>query len=197
MSELVGGVRYPLFLDLRDRRVLVVGGGPVALEKARELAAHGAALCVVSPELSPELAALAAEVRQRGFEPSDVDCAYFVIAAAPPPVNREVRRAAEVRARFVVAVDDVESCTAYGAARLVRGGISVAISSDGRAPALVALLRRAIEAVLPDELEAWTAIAEAKRGEWKARGIPFVERRPLLLRALGELYDAPGGEVRS
>lgn len=191
------GVRYPLFLDLRARRVLVVGGGPVALEKARELVAHGAELRVVSPELRPELSTLAAEVHLRAFEPNDVDDAYFVVAAAPPPVNREVRRAAEARARFVVAVDDVESCTAFGAARLVRGGISVAISSDGRAPALVALLRRAIEAVLPEELEAWTAIAEAKRGEWKDQGIPFVERRPLLLRALAELYDAPGSEVRS
>lgn len=197
MSAHSGGVRYPLFLDLRGRRVLVVGGGPVALEKAHEVAAHGAELCVVSPELRPGLAELAAEVRQRDFEPSDVDDAYFVIAAAPPPVNREVRRAAEARARFIVAVDDVESCTAYGAARLVRGGISVAISSDGRAPALVALLRRAIEAVLPDDLEAWTAIAEAKRDEWKAKGIPFVERRPLLLRALGELYATPRSEVSS
>jgi siroheme synthase-like protein len=192
-----GGVRYPLFLDLRGRRVLVVGGGPVALEKAREIAAHGAELCVVSPELRPGLAELAAEVRQRGFEPSDVDGAFFIIAAAPPPVNRDVRRAAEARARFVVAVDDVESCTAYGAARLVRGGLSIAISSDGRAPALVALLRRAIESVLPDDLEAWTALAEAKRNEWKAKGVPFMDRRPLLLRALGELYEAPKSEASS
>lgn len=197
MSAHPSGVRYPLFLDLRGRKVLVVGGGPVAFEKASELSAHGAELCVVSPELRPGLAELAAEVRQREFEPSDVDDAFFAIAAAPPPVNREVRRAAEARARFVVAVDDVESCTAYGAARLVRGGISVAISSDGRAPALVALLRRAIEAVLPDELEAWTAIAEAKRSEWKAQGVPFLERRPLLLRALGELYESPRNEVSS
>jgi siroheme synthase-like protein len=190
------GVRYPVFLDLRGRTVLVVGGGPVALEKARELAAHGAQLRVVSPELVPELEGLARELHRRAFAPADVDGAFFVVAAAPPAINREVRAACDERARFVVAVDDLESCTAYGAARLVKGGIGVAISSDGRAPALVALLRRAIDAVLPDELEAWTALAEAKRHDWKAAGIPFAERRPLLLRALTELYASPSTEVR-
>jgi siroheme synthase-like protein len=174
---------FPLFLRLEGRRVLVVGGGPVASSKALELHAQGARIDVVAPEVVPELAAIA-HVAQRPFEASDVDGAWLVIAAAPRTVNRAVREAADARATFVVAVDDVPSCTAFGASRFVRGGITVALSSGGRAPALVALLRRALEALLPDDLDRWTALAEIERARWKREGTPMSSRRSRLLEAL-------------
>ncbi|AKU93466.1 Siroheme synthase / Precorrin-2 oxidase [Labilithrix luteola] len=180
---------YGLFLLLEGKRVLVVGGGPVAAAKARELHAHGAHVVVVAPDVVADLEAVAAELHRRPFVPQDVEGAYLVIAAAPPPVNREVRHVADQRAVFVVAVDDVASCTAYGAARLERGGLTIAISSSGTAPALVALLRRALEAVIPDDVERWREVAENARSSWKAAGIPIEERRPILLRALDALYD--------
>jgi siroheme synthase (precorrin-2 oxidase/ferrochelatase) len=65
----------------------------------------------------------------------------------------------------------------------------LAISSDGRAPALVALLRRALERVIPDEMDSWVALAEESRAAWKAAEVPIGERRPLLLRALNALYE--------
>ncbi len=175
---------YPLFLKLEGRRVLVVGGGPVATSKAEELAAHGAEVHVVSPETTPALSALATTVTRTTFAPEHVDGAFLVVAAAPPEVNRAVKAAADARAVFIVAVDDVESCSAYGAARLVRGGITVALSSSGAAPALVALLRRGIEAVLPDDLDEWREVAERARADWKGSGVPIARRRRLLLDAL-------------
>jgi uroporphyrin-III C-methyltransferase/precorrin-2 dehydrogenase/sirohydrochlorin ferrochelatase len=89
---------------------------------------------------------------------------------------------------FVLAVDDPTSASAYGAGVVRRGGVTVAVSTDGRAPALAGLLREALEAVLPDELASWTIEAERLRGVWKARGVPMAERRPLLLDALNQLY---------
>jgi uroporphyrin-III C-methyltransferase/precorrin-2 dehydrogenase/sirohydrochlorin ferrochelatase len=67
--------------------------------------------------------------------------------------------------------------------------VTVAVSTDGRAPALAGLLREALEAVLPEDLEAWTATAERQRAAWRADGVPMAERRPLLLRALNDLYS--------
>lgn len=183
---------FPLFVDLAGRWVLVVGGGPVATDKARELALHGARVRVVSPEVRPELEAIAEEIIWTDFAPHHVEGAFLVVAAAPPEVNRAARVAAEARGTFIVAVDDVASCTAYGAARLDRAGITVALSSNGTAPALVALLRRAIEAVLPEDLETWHSVATRARVEWKNLGTPIPVRRELLLEALNSLYPAGG-----
>ena len=76
-----------------------------------------------------------------------------MVAAATPEVNRGVAAAAESQRLFVLAVDDPSAASAYGAGTLRRGGVTVAVSTDGRAPALAGLLREGLEAVLPDDLE--------------------------------------------
>ena len=70
-----------------------------------------------------------------------------------------------------------------------RSGVEIAISTGGVAPALAGLLREALDAVLPDELERWVEIAKQARADWKREGVPMNERRPLLLRALARLYS--------
>jgi siroheme synthase-like protein len=109
-----------------------------------------------------------------------------------------VAAAAESLRLFVLAVDDTSAASAYGAGTLRRGGVTVAVSTDGRAPALAGLLREALEAVLPDDLEDWTATAERARAAWRASGVPMAERRPRLLEALNRLYDErrAGAKVR-
>jgi len=181
---------FPLFLRLAGRRVLVVGGGRVALDKARALQLAGARVRVVAPEVHEGISEVAEVVETRAFTDADVGDAWLVVAAATPEVNRAVRRVADEKRVFVVAVDDVESCSAIGAAELRRGGLTVAISSDGRAPALVALLRRALERIIPEDVARWVEVAETSREAWKAAKIPFADRRPLLLRALDALYES-------
>ncbi len=189
---------YPLFLKLAGRKVLVVGGGPVALGKVRALLEAGAAVTVVAPEAGPELAALAEAgnifLDRRCFEARDLGGSWLVVAAAPPEVNRSVAAAAESQRLFVLAVDDTSAASAYGAGTLRRGGVTVAVSTNGRAPALAGLLREGLEAVLPADLEGWTAEAERQRAAWRAARVPMAERRPLLLEALNRLYEARRGE---
>ena len=184
---------YPLFLKLAGRKVLVVGGGPVATAKVAALREASAEITVVSPAVEPALADLAAAgkitLARRSFEAADLGDAWLVVAAATPNVNREVAAAAESRRLFVLAVDDPSAASAFGAGTLRRGGVTVAVSTDGRAPALAGLLREGLEAVLPEDLEAWTAEAEAQRARWRAGGVPMTERRPLLLDALNAIYD--------
>ncbi len=184
---------YPLFLKLAGRKVLVVGGGKVATAKVRALLDAGATVLVVAPAASPALGELAAAgklaVARRGFEPADLDGAWLVVAAAPPEVAAVVAQAAEARRVFVLAVDDVAAASAYGAGTLRRGGVTIAVSTGGRAPALAGLLREGLEAVLPDDLDAWADVAERQRAAWREAGVPIEDRRPLLLRALDGIYD--------
>ena len=182
---------YPVFLKLAGRRVLVVGAGRVAAGRIPPLLAAGAEVAVVAPLVRDEIAALPVAVQRRPFEPADLDGAWLVVAAAPADVNRAVGAAAEARRVFVNAVDDPAAATAYTAGVLRRAGVTVAVSTEGRAPALAALLREALEAAIPDEAGTWVALAESLRREQRARGVPMARRRPLLLEALNRLY-APG-----
>jgi uroporphyrin-III C-methyltransferase/precorrin-2 dehydrogenase/sirohydrochlorin ferrochelatase len=179
---------FPLFLKLDGRRVVVVGGGAMAAQRVRQLAESGALVAVVAPEVRAEIEALASEIERRPFRGADVDGAWLVIAAATPEVNRAVAAAAEARGIFVNAVDDPATATAYCGGVVRRGGAVVAVSTEGRAPALAGLLREGIAALLPAELEQWTDRAEELRAAWKQARIAMADRRPLLLRALNELY---------
>jgi siroheme synthase-like protein len=185
----------PVFLKLAGRKVLVVGGGPVAAAKLAGLRDTGADVVLVAPEIGSAARAELARnprvtVATRPFDEADLDGAWLVIAAAPPDVNRRVAAAAEADARrlFVIAVDDPEAASAYGGGTLRRGGVTVAISTDGQAPALAGLLREGLEALVPQDLDAWVAEASALRPGWRAAQVPIGARRPLLLRALNRLY---------
>jgi uroporphyrin-III C-methyltransferase/precorrin-2 dehydrogenase/sirohydrochlorin ferrochelatase len=99
-----------------------------------------------------------------------------------------VSRAAEERRVFVNAVDDVASATAYLGGVVRKGGVVVAVSTEGRAPALAGLLREAIQAALPDDAADWVRAAAALRARQKAAGVPIDRRRPALLEELNRLY---------
>lgn len=180
---------FPVFLKLAGRRVLVVGGGPVAASKLRGLLDADATVVVVAPDVVEEIAAAPVEILRRPFVPEDLEGISFVVAAAPPDVNREVAAAAHPRGLFVNAVDDMENATAYMGAIVRRAGVTMALSTDGEAPALAGLMREALEALLPDDLDAWVSSAREARRDWLARGVPMAERRPLLLEALVALYE--------
>jgi uroporphyrin-III C-methyltransferase / precorrin-2 dehydrogenase / sirohydrochlorin ferrochelatase len=183
---------FPVFLKLEGRRVLVVGGGPVAASKLRALLDAGASVTVVAPDVVDDIAALAGEleIARRPFEVGDLDGAWYVVAAAPPEVNRAVAREADARGLFVNAVDDMENASAYMGAIVQRAGVTIALSTDGEAPALAGLMREALEALLPDDLDRWMACSKDARREWLASRVPMAARRPLLLEALNSLYEA-------
>jgi len=184
---------YPLFLKLAGRKVLVVGGGPVATAKVGALLEAQADVRLVAPDITPELVALEKEgkifVARRSYESRDLEGVWLVVVAAPIEVARLVAEAAESQRLFVLAVDQTSAASAYGAGTLRRGGVTIAVSTDGRAPALAGLVREGLEAVLPDDVSAWTAEAERQRAAWKRDGVPMAARRPLLLQALNDLYD--------
>lgn len=181
---------YPVFLKLAGLPVVVVGGGTVAAGKLAGLIEAGARITVIAPAISDAIRAhgVAITTIERGFAAGDLDGARWVVAAATPEVNRAVAAAAAARDLFVNAVDDVASASAYLGAVIRRGPALLAISTGGLAPALAGLVREALEALLPDDLERWIDVAVAARADWKRAGTPIALRRPLLLRALDRVY---------
>ena len=181
---------YPVFLKLAGRRVLLVGGGQVAASKLDSLLQAGAQVTVVAPDVRPEIDRPGVVVERRGFREADLEDVWFVVAAATPEVNRDVAAAAERRHLFVNAVDDPANASAYLGGVVRRSGITVAVSTDGRAPALAGLLREGLNLALPEtaELDRWVRQAGEIRKRWREEQVPMTRRRPELLAALNELY---------
>ncbi len=194
----------PVFLKLAGRPVLLVGGGRVAEGKLHQLLAAGARVRVVAPEVGASIRAAAVvkivetvetlesvEIAERCFVPADLDGVWLVVAAATPEVNRAVADAAEARRIFVNAVDDPANASAFLSGVVRRDGVTIAISTSGEAPALTALLREALDAVLPADLKAWVSHARDERVIWRRERVPIEQRKPLLLRSLNRLYPSP------
>jgi uroporphyrin-III C-methyltransferase/precorrin-2 dehydrogenase/sirohydrochlorin ferrochelatase len=178
----------PLFLHLSGRRVLLVGGGEVAAAKLRQLVAVGADVRVVAPDICGDIERSGVPFERRPFEPGDLDDVWLVVAAATPDANRQVAAAAEARHLFVNAVDDPAHASAFLSGVVRRHGVTLAISTSGEAPALTSLLREALDAVLPRDVEVWLDEARRQRGAWRRDRVPMDARRPLLLEALNRLY---------
>jgi siroheme synthase-like protein len=185
---------HPAFLKLAGRKVVLVGGGPVAAAKHAALLTTGAALTVVAPAILPALRTPGTTLVERAFLASDLDGAWYVVAAAPPEVNREVLAAAESRQLFVNAVDDPTAATAYAGAVIRRGDFTLVLSTGGSAPALAGLVREGLEDLLPDDIAGWADEAHRLRAAHKREGVPMIERRPLLLEAINRRYASKPAE---
>lgn len=183
---------YPVFLKLTGKPVLLVGGGTVAAAKLDGLLAAEATVTVVAPEIKPELELPGVTLHRRRFTPRDLEGVWWVVAAAPPDVNRAVQAAAEKRQVFVNAVDDPAHGTAYLGGVVRREDVTIAISTGGRAPALAGLLREGLDAWLPRDIDRWMQTADRARAFWKEAAVPMERRRPLLLEALNRLYESKG-----
>jgi uroporphyrin-III C-methyltransferase/precorrin-2 dehydrogenase/sirohydrochlorin ferrochelatase len=160
----------PLFAQLKDRAVLVVGGGAVAERRATLLLEANAAVTVLAPELSPRLAELAADglVRHvpRAFAADPLEPFWLVVAATSDrAVNAAVAAAATAAKRFVNVVDDPELCTFTMPAIVDRSPVTIAIGSSGLSPGLARWVKGVIETLLPARLGALAELA----GRWRQR----------------------------
>jgi siroheme synthase-like protein len=144
---------YPIFLDLRDRPVLVVGAGKVALRKARGLLEAGARVTVVAPRWEEEFTSLTVRLVRRRFRASDLAGAALVFAATNDRrVNHRIGLAAKQRGILVNIADSAAECDFVVPARLERAGVQIAIATGGRNPGLSAALRRKLEHQLDSAL---------------------------------------------
>ena len=141
---------YPVYLNLRGRRCVIVGGGTVAEGKIGRLLDSGAEICVVSPEATPGIRQFADEgaVRweEREYRSGDLEGAFIAIAATNVrEVNRRIFEEANERGVMLNAVDDPPNCSFIAPSIVQRGPVTLAISTGGVSPALARKLRESLQ----------------------------------------------------
>jgi uroporphyrin-III C-methyltransferase / precorrin-2 dehydrogenase / sirohydrochlorin ferrochelatase len=141
---------YPIELDLTGRKVVVVGGGRVALRRARALLAAGADVTVIAPRVDPELAGLPLAVCRRGYLDGDLEGAWLVHAAtSDPAVNSAVASEAERCRIWCVRADDAALSRGWTPAVARHGDVTVAVTAGGD-PRRARRLRAAISLALAE-----------------------------------------------
>jgi precorrin-2 dehydrogenase / sirohydrochlorin ferrochelatase len=172
---------YPIALVLDGKPCLVVGGGEIADGKLDALLLAGAVVKVVSPEVRPRIAALAAEgqitLHRRSYRPSDLDATYLAIAATDDrPLNARVVTEARAAGILTQAVDDIPYCDFFAMAIVRRGDLQLGISTNGRSPAFARWMRERLDTELPAEYGDLLAVLGDVRETIKASGpIPAYE----------------------
>jgi precorrin-2 dehydrogenase/sirohydrochlorin ferrochelatase len=167
---------YPISLDISGKKCVVVGGGQVALRKVRTLLAGGADIEVISTEPGRELAALGESgqiaVLHRHYRPGDLRKAFVAIAATDDSdINRQVVKEARQEAVLVNVVDDPENSDFIVPSCLRRGSVAIAVSTDGRSPALARKIRTRLEKEFGEEYASLVNLVSEVRTEVKRQGI--------------------------
>jgi precorrin-2 dehydrogenase/sirohydrochlorin ferrochelatase len=196
-------ILFPAFLKLDDRPVLVVGGGAIASSKIPGLLGAGARVTVVAPRLSPRLVQWVRDRRiewlPKPFEGEDLLGMFLVVAATSlSEVNESVFREADKRRILCNAVDDMDHCHFYYGAVVQRGDLQIAISTNGKSPALAQRLRKELEEQYTPEYAAWlewlgaareVLRAQANDPETTRRWLHLLASRPMFERFLEETHE--------
>ncbi len=181
---------YPIYLDIKGRDVLVVGGGAIAEGKAIQLVEAGARVTVVSPELTEALraAVVRGEIAHLSgsFIEEDLNGVFLVISATGDrKVNEKVAKAARERGLLLNVVDKPDLCNFITPALVTRGELQISVSTGGGSPTLTQRVKREVAALIGEDYGVLLELAAEMRAEAKNRIADF-ERRKDALRAFVE-----------
>lgn len=180
---------YPVMLDLRGRRVLIVGAGPIATRKAEGVLADGALVRVVAPAVCDEMLALknanpnTITIDTRAYEVADLDGAWLVITATNDrTVQQQVYDDAVAACCWVNAADDPDRCAFILPAVHREGPVTVSVSTAGASPALAQALRDRMRACVPSDIAAIADELRERRATIKAAGgsTEAIDWRPIV-----------------
>jgi siroheme synthase-like protein len=137
---------YPIFIDVEDHDVVIIGGGEVCARKAETMMRYGARVTIVSPEFTPEIEGWGGEgkltLRRKRYESSDLEGASIVIASTDDTrVNEQVAADARARKVPVNVVDVTPLCEFIVPAIIEKGSVTIAVSTGGKSPALARTLK--------------------------------------------------------
>lgn len=174
----------PVFLDLEDKRVLVVGGGKVARRKINALIDAGAEIVVISPEIEAGLKARAdaemLEWKARRYKYGDLEGFWLVIAAtSESEINYQIYEEARELIQLYNIADRPDLSTFYTTAQIKQGDLQIAISTGGNAPALSARIRKELEERYGESFKEYLDFVGEVRG-WLLANVELEERRRIL-----------------
>jgi precorrin-2 dehydrogenase/sirohydrochlorin ferrochelatase len=175
-----------MMVKLEGRKCVVVGAGTVAEEKIAGLLPHLPRITVVSPEATKKIQEQARDGiltwKQRRFTAKDIAGAFLAIAATDSPaINAAVFRACTARGVLCNSVDDPPNCDFFYPAVVRRGALQIAISTNGRSPALASRLRRELEQQFGPEWADWLRYIGDMRSQILGEPMPASKRRERLL----------------
>ena len=169
---------YPIYLDIENRDVVIIGGGNVCARKAETMMKYGARVTIVSPEFTEEIVKWAEEgclrLERKPYDPSDLDGANIVIASTDiQSVNEQI--AADCRARRIPVnvVDVTPLCEFIVPAIIETGSIQIAVSTGGKSPALARTLKEDLQrSIGPEYAEVNDALGSLRDGAKAAASLP-------------------------
>jgi len=179
-------IHFPMFVELKDKRILIVGGGPVAAGKIKKLLPFGGNITVVAPEICQEIEEIPeVTLCRRGFRIMDLYPRPVLVVSATGDMNvsRRVFRACQRRHIPVNAADNGDCCSFFFPALATKGSFCAGISTGGTSPSAAAYYKGRINAMLPDNLEEILAFLEGQRGSLKKK-VPEQSRRADLMRRM-------------
>jgi len=147
---------FPVFLNLKNKLCIIIGGGKVAERKVENLLTSQAKVKVISPEVTLKLKKLAEEGKieweRRVYKKGDLDSAWLVIAATDnPEIQKEIFKEAEEKHIFCNVVDVPELCSFIVPSTIRKGLLTIAISTSGASPAVARRLRETLEEIIGEE----------------------------------------------
>jgi siroheme synthase-like protein len=199
---------FPVYLNLKGKRVVVIGGGEVAERKTVSVLDAEASVTVVSPKVTSGLASLAEmhsiELHKRAYRPGDCDGAFLVLSATDDPeISKAVWEEANRSGVLINTADQPEFCDFIMPAVVRRSDLTIAISTGGTSPALAARLRARISSMLGPEYERLVGLLAGVRPEIRRRVRDEGDRKALHYRVLDsdvlsllERNDNDGAERR-
>ena len=167
---------YPIFLNVRGRKCVVVGGGAVALRKTEALLKHGAQVEVISPVLCSRLNQLVEKKaicwRQKDYQVGDLDGALLAVAATDDiETNERVAKGAKQEKILVNVADNLQSSGFIIPSYFNRGDITIAVSTSGKSPALARKLRSQLEEEFGAEYALLASMVSEVRSQLKQSGV--------------------------
>lgn len=188
---------FPIFIDLKDKPVLIVGGGTVASRKLRKLSPYGANATIVAPDILPEIAGYPGiKLKRKHFEASDLRPRPSLVIAATDnrEANRRISRLCRKRHIPVNVADEPALCSFLFPALVQKGSFSAGISTGGASPTAAAYFKERVQELLPEGLEELLAWLESLRPLVKA-SVPEQHKRGAILRNLFESGIAKGAPL--
>lgn len=177
---------YPIMMDISDKKCVVIGGGKVAIHKVKGLVGTGATVDVISPVFNDKLIKLASKddnitMHERKYEYGDLKGAYLAfICTDISEVNNECLKEARELGIMVNMAENQDDCDFIVPAKIVKGGLSIGITTSGNSPALTKKIKRDIDSMLHKDMDVYID-ALGKLRELVKREVPDIKMRKKIL----------------
>jgi siroheme synthase-like protein len=176
-----GNQLFPVFLKLNELHTVVIGGGPVGLEKLTAILnnSQNAKITVVALHIIDELKTFVADypqvqLKNKAFDASDLNQANLVVAATNNnALNQEIREAAKLRGLLINVADKPELCDFYLGSIVKKGDLKIGISTNGKSPTIAKRLKEVLNESIPEELDTtlqqMNALRNSLRGDFSEK----------------------------